>query len=179
MQDEMSKPEISESTRTGPESSIAVRRILVPVDASPCCLEATKTAASLASALEASITVLHAYHPMLELGSALAGATISTASGEMTLIDHMRREAQKTVDEHVERLREMGVAATGRLVEGPAKAMIVSSIEEGDFDLVVMGTHGRTGLAHLLMGSVAEWVVRHAPVPVLTVHDTKEPAQVA
>jgi universal stress protein A len=56
---------------------------------------------------------------------------------------------------------------------------IVEHAKDGHFDLVVMGTHGRTGLAHLLMGSVAEAVARRAPCPVLTVRQTPRPAEQA
>jgi nucleotide-binding universal stress UspA family protein len=54
-------------------------------------------------------------------------------------------------------------------VNGAPYATILSQAKEGRFDLIAMGTHGRTGVAHLLLGSVAERVVRTAPCPVLTV----------
>jgi nucleotide-binding universal stress UspA family protein len=70
-------------------------------------------------------------------------------------------------------LAKTGLAAGVRVVqetrEGPPFLEIVRYAQEGDIDLIVMGTHGRTGLAHALMGSVAEKVVRKAPCPVLTV----------
>src|SRR5581483_1290228 len=54
--------------------------------------------------------------------------------------------------------------------EGSPRPMIVDAASEFDCQMIVMGTHGRSGLAHLLLGSVAEYVVRHSPIPVLTVH---------
>lgn len=58
---------------------------------------------------------------------------------------------------------------TSQVLLGPPYATILAAIEEGNYDLVVMGTHGRTGLAHFLLGSVTERVLRHSKVPVLTV----------
>src|SRR5205807_1249456 len=62
-----------------------------------------------------------------------------------------------------------GVAAERRLAEGDAAGVVLHFARELPADLVVMGTHGRTGLGRVLMGSVAEQVVRQAPCPVLTV----------
>jgi nucleotide-binding universal stress UspA family protein len=68
-----------------------------------------------------------------------------------------------------ERVRVPGVEIHLAMAEGPAKQVIPRIARESGFDLVVMGTHGRTGLAHVLLGSVAEAVVRAAPCPVVTV----------
>jgi nucleotide-binding universal stress UspA family protein len=65
-------------------------------------------------------------------------------------------------------------AVTCELLPGAPYATILTVAEQGKFDLVVMGTHGRTGHTHALLGSVAEKVVRHAPCPVLTVRAPRE-----
>ena len=63
--------------------------------------------------------------------------------------------------------------ATNVVVGRPPASMIVERAKSGGFDLIVMGTHGRSGLSHALMGSVAERVVRTASCPVMTVRDTR------
>ena len=64
----------------------------------------------------------------------------------------------------------LGVTAETSVMTGRPAHAIVEHAKEGGFDLIVMGTHGRTGLSHVVMGSVAERIVRKAPCPVLTVH---------
>ena len=59
---------------------------------------------------------------------------------------------------------------TAAIVTGEVSSRILQIAEDGDFDLIVMGTRGRTGLGHLLVGSTAEWTLRHAHCPVLTTH---------
>jgi nucleotide-binding universal stress UspA family protein len=87
-----------------------------------------------------------------------------------SLADHAEKEAKSAMTRFVE---EANLASTPRttweVVHGTPLDAIVSRQATGGFDLVVMGTHGRTGLSHLLLGSVAEGVVRRAACPVLTV----------
>jgi nucleotide-binding universal stress UspA family protein len=61
---------------------------------------------------------------------------------------------------------------TSQVVNGAPYATILAMAKEGNFDLIAMGTHGRTGVAHLVLGSVAERIVRHSPCAVLTVRGT-------
>jgi nucleotide-binding universal stress UspA family protein len=62
-----------------------------------------------------------------------------------------------------------GVPSTNRLVSGEPASALLTELKKGEHDLVVLSTHGRTGIAHLLLGSIAEKLVRLSPVPVLTV----------
>jgi nucleotide-binding universal stress UspA family protein len=71
-----------------------------------------------------------------------------------------------------------GTHPTTEVIFGRAVQTIADYAANGDYDLIVMGTHGRSGMAHLLMGSVAESVVRTAPCPVMTVRDVAEPITV-
>ena len=71
---------------------------------------------------------------------------------------------------------EAGLGHETALLSGPTAPAIVEYATNRAFDLIVMGTHGRTGVAHLLLGSVAEQVVRTAPCPVLTVREQRAPA---
>ncbi|HEX7451251.1 MAG TPA: universal stress protein, partial [Polyangiaceae bacterium] len=62
-----------------------------------------------------------------------------------------------------------GVPSTSRLLSGDPASSLVAELKKGEHELVVLSTHGRTGVAHLLLGSIAEKLVRLSPVPVLTV----------
>lgn len=80
-----------------------------------------------------------------------------------------RAEAERAVAGKVERLKEMGVAAEGRVIEGRPDEAIVKAAEDAGADLIVMGSHGRTGLTKILLGSVAERVIGQTTAPVLVV----------
>jgi nucleotide-binding universal stress UspA family protein len=80
-----------------------------------------------------------------------------------------RAEAEKAVNAKVERLQAMGVTVEGKLVEGRPDEAIVKAAEDVGADLIIMGSHGRTGLVKVLLGSVAERVIGQAHCPVLVV----------
>ena len=91
-----------------------------------------------------------------------------------TLSHTAHTHAEKQMNDFASEVRQAGLSiADVRLESGDAARMIVDVADTGGFDLIVMGTHGRTGLGHLLMGSVAEKVIRRAHVPVLTVPSPK------
>lgn len=148
-----------------------IRKILVPVDFSACSDEAIVYAGFLASKLAASVEVVHAWHPPYDLGPFLGQLAITDpdTGQERSLSEFVEQQAREALDRTIAELTERGLTVTGRLVEGSPKRAIVHCVEDGDYDLVVLGTHGRTGLAHVLMGSVAEWILRHVTVPVVTV----------
>lgn len=146
-----------------------VTSILVPVDRSLCAEAAADRAVQLAEIFGAKLTLLHAWEPLYELGAVMGAATITTVDGEVPLVKHIADEAKKTLDDHKSRLGAHSVKVAAKLVEGAPKEAIRNALASGDFDLVVMGTHGRTGLSHMMMGSIAEWVVRQASVPVMTI----------
>ncbi len=146
-----------------------VTHILVPVDDSKTAERAVDRAAELAAAFAAKITLLHAWEPLYAFGPIVGGAMITTETGNMPLAQHVSESAKRTLDHQHGRLKSLPLSVVPRLVEGSAKVAIRDALEEGTFDLVVMGTHGRTGLARMALGSVAEWVVRHSKIPVMTV----------
>ncbi|MXV62536.1 universal stress protein [Natronorubrum sp. JWXQ-INN-674] len=80
-------------------------------------------------------------------------------------------EAVQAVEEAERAVSQEGIETTTTVRHGVAQEEIVDVAETNAIDLIVMGTHGRTGLDHLVVGSVAEEVVRNAPVPVVTVRD--------
>lgn len=90
--------------------------------------------------------------------------------GAMTRIgEEQRMAAQKELDKLVNRMREAGLKARSLLKVGSPFVEIIHAAQGDGADLIVMGTHGRTGIAHMLMGSVAERVVQKAHCPVLTI----------
>jgi nucleotide-binding universal stress UspA family protein len=149
------------------------RRILVPVDRSEFAEAAVDCAVAIAELFDIPITLMHAWEPLYELGVVMGAAKIDTPEGRVPLAEHIADEAKKTLQDHVERLDDGKVKVAARLVEGPPKQAILDTLAGDEFDLVVMGTHGRTGFAHALMGSITEAIVRASPIPVMTVHATE------
>jgi universal stress protein A len=155
----------SEAYRAG---KMGFMKILIPTDFSPCAEKAMQYGATLAVRLQASILLLHAYVvPMYP-----------TPEDEMmgpdrnSLLERTKDEVLKNLDVSRQRLVQPGLTVETRAAQGmPAEAIVAVAREEG-CEMIVMGTHGRTGLLHLVLGSVAEQVVRSAPCPVLTVRSS-------
>lgn len=142
----------------------AVRRILVPVDFSECSFDALDYACYLAKRLGAAVDVLHVRDPE----SWDDGDPVSGAYG-----DH---EPDEALHDAMLRLERDGVKGGAMVETGPAEKAIVRVAIAWRHDLIVMGTHGRTGLSHLLLGSVAEEVMRRAPCPLVTVRASSRAA---
>jgi universal stress protein A len=139
------------------------RRILVPHDFSDHATRALRLAAELAAKHRGQLTVLHAITPFSPV-SAFPAAEEMAWIPPADLITEERRRLEALVKKMLARRR--GVRAAVRVVIGDPFQRIVDAARNAD--LIVMATAGRTGLSHLLIGSVAEKVVRHSPVPVLT-----------
>jgi len=139
------------------------RRILVPHDFSTSATRALEVATRLARAHRGRLVVLHVigpFHPMTALPAETAAAV-----PEADLIATERRRLERVVGRTVG--RRNGPPVECRVVIGDPFRRIADAARGADS--IVMATAGRTGLAHVLIGSVAEKVVRHASVPVLTV----------
>jgi nucleotide-binding universal stress UspA family protein len=139
-------------------------KIIFPTDFSEASNHALRWATSLARDSGAALVIVHVEEPPMAYGG-----------GEMyyPIAEPNRDELHKTLaDVHP---TDPMVPSVHRLLSGEPADAIVKIAESEGADLIVMGTHGRTGLTRLLMGSVAEAVVRKAPCPVLTV---KQPAAV-
>lgn len=131
-------------------------RILVPLDGSPASLAALDHALSLAEREDARVELLHVDAP----------DTIAAPAPDA------RREFERSFDEAFSIARDrVGDRASRRVVSGDPVRKIVETARDGHYNLIVMGTHGRVGRLHALLGSVAEGVVRNAPCPVLTVRE--------
>jgi nucleotide-binding universal stress UspA family protein len=137
-------------------------RILVPTDGSSETERAVEHAAQLAAAHGAEL------HGVYVVNSAtFAGLPMETSWEGVG--DVLREEGETALDRVEAIAAEHGVPVTTNLLEGSPSRRIVEYAETEDCDLVVMGTHGRGGIDRLLLGSVAEGVVRASSVPVLTV----------
>jgi nucleotide-binding universal stress UspA family protein len=139
----------------------SVRRILVPVDFSTPSGHALRFAYSLASALRASIEVLHVMDPS---DTMLDRAADRPSGGDPAAARDLLRD-------FVAAVASGSVPITQRIEHGEPHDRIVSLGRDEGFDLIVMGTLGRTGRPLALVGSVAESVVRTSPRPVLTVRE--------
>ena len=146
-----------------------VKKILAPVDFSDVSNQSLKAAASLAEQLGAKMVVLHAVEPVYFAGT-MFGPEINVPQ----LVEEQRRAAASAMQDMIAGLRRKGIDATGFVETGTPYDVILRTAEEKKCDLVVMGTHGRSGFSHLLLGSVAEKVVRYAKCPVLTVRGAEK-----
>lgn len=140
-------------------------KILVPTDFSKHSIEAVQVAAALSKLCAAPLTIMTVYQPLI-LPMVPEGAVFPTP--EAMAADYQRTREQ--LEAAVAQATGAGAPSVDSLLaDGAPFAQIVACAREGAFDLIVMGTHGRTGLKHALLGSVAEKVVRKAPCAVLTV----------
>jgi universal stress protein A len=139
------------------------RKILCAIDFSEASRAAMREAAELAAKFGASLTLVHVGQlpGLLGFPDSIPDERFmpSRRAKEQQLVDEWKREAQQRSEQVVHALTPEGVAWDG----------IVTCAREGNFDLIVVGSHGRSGLQHVLLGSVAEKVVRHAPCPVFVV----------
>ena len=143
-----------------PEDVSMYRDILLATDGSDGAQRATEHALELATRLDATLHVVSV---------AEEGPHSSSKRDEMRADEE--GEAARAVEE-VERIaRDEGIDVTTSVLEGVPQEEIVAFAETNPVDMIVVGTVGRTGLDHLVLGSVAEEVVRNAPVPVVTVRD--------
>ena len=141
-------------------------RILVPTDFSEPSDAALDYARALARTFGASLRVLHVVESSLPAGPLGSEIYVADAAGLYTA---HASESESKLAELVTPADRAGFNATTDVIPGSGAETIVSYAQAHGVDLIVMGTHGRTGLPHLFMGSVAEHVVRTAHCPVLTV----------
>jgi nucleotide-binding universal stress UspA family protein len=146
-------------------------KILHPTDFSECAAHAQATAVDLARKLDAEIVLLQVL-----VETPLYGETILNMPKVQSVYDAQRKWAEATLEARIGDLRQRGMKASWRVQVGVPFQEIVRIAKEERADMIVMGTHGRTGLNRALLGSVAERVVRLAPCPVLTVRQAKSEA---
>ena len=143
-----------------------ITRILVPTDFSVYSDTAIHYAANLAGHFRASLELIHVVEDPFLSGAWSAEAFIAGADG---ILEEVKESAKIRLASVAAALAARGVVAEVKVITGTPSAGIVEHARDGRFDLIVMGTHGRTGLSHVVLGSVAERVQRTAPCAVLTV----------
>jgi len=154
-----------------------IEKILVPVDFSRHSLKALAYAVDFAEPFGAEITVLHVVEPIAYATPADLYAGMATQLGN--LLAEQRRSARQQLDELAAKYAKRKVSLQIHLRDGVAYREIVDAAKQSGSDLIIQATHGRTGLAHVLLGSVAERVVRTAECAVLTIRTTgKAPRKV-
>jgi universal stress protein A len=154
---------------------MSLRKILVPTDLSACSTRALAEAQLFAAAFGASIDLMYVW----SAPTVVAPEAVITGVGvnEQPLLAWIRNNASEQLGRFEAAAQQAGIAVRSSICEsGDPATAIVERAASGGYDLLVLGTHGRTGLSHLLVGSVAEKVMRRAPCPVLTVRDTAIPA---
>ncbi|MDK2126099.1 universal stress protein [Parachitinimonas caeni] len=140
------------------------QRILVPVDDSHTSRQSLGEAVRFCQEQHATIRLVH----VIDLAQFSWGGAEFVDVGELQT--SLRQSGQKILDAAAAIVRESGIEPDMGLLEiwgGQTSQAIIDEAKLWRADIIVMGTHGWTGLDHLLLGSVAEGVVRHAPVPVL------------
>jgi nucleotide-binding universal stress UspA family protein len=139
------------------------KSILVPIDLSDTTSRVVEFARDFAESLGANLTLLHVWQP--PPFAQAESLEVVVGPDRISLAEHVRKETEAKLDAILP--GEPNVAR--RVLIGDVAESIVASIEKGRYDWLVMGTHGRSGLAHLTLGSIAEKVLRHSRAPVLTV----------
>jgi nucleotide-binding universal stress UspA family protein len=144
------------------------KKVLVPHDFSTCAAHALGLAADLARIHQASLVVLH----VSPLPANVSPDALITPPGERTPVrvgEYVVRGAERELDRVAEPLLRDGLTVETLAVTGDVATEIVAASQTNGADVIVMGTHGREGLSHSMLGSVAERVIRRSPLPVVTV----------
>lgn len=141
-----------------------LKRILIATDGSDYTREAVLRGLSLAKVFKAEVTALYVVDQTTFVSFPMDSSIVSVYS-------LLENEGKRAIDEVVEEGRALGINVTPMIVEGSPTKKIVELA--ANFDLVVMGTLGRSALSKLFMGSVAERVTRYAPCPVLVVRSKR------
>ncbi len=145
------------------------RRIMHPTDFSPASRAAFDKAIAMAKADRAELTVVHVLSPVMPV----PGDGYISPKVYDEIAASSKAWAQKELDRRVKKAKGAGVRARALLLDGVPHEQIIRAAKSRRADLLVLGTHGRSGLAKLFIGSVAGRVVSGAPCPVLTVRGKK------
>ncbi len=144
--------------------TLSIKKILVPTDFSEFSQYAANYAVELACQFDAEITLLYVLQDAVALFPE-PGVSFPAPGNYL-------QELQESSENSLQRLKEnypTELTIHTELRNGPPFVEILRCAREGEYDMIIIGTHGRSGLAHVLLGSVAEKVVRKASCPVLTV----------
>ncbi len=145
--------------------TIGLHRILVPIDFSACSKKALAYARPFAAQFHAEIVLLHVSALNYMVAEGFGGIDIPT------LREDLIKEAEGQLGDILKELETPGITASLLVREGRAATEIVDVAKDENIDLIVMSTHGYSNIKHVLLGSVTENVVRHAPCPTLVVRE--------
>jgi len=153
------------TVRAGAQITPHIARVLVPVDFNDCSIEALEYAVQVAKQFRAAVVVLHVVEP------ASYGLDFTLAAkGDAK---KLKEAVTACLEKYTRAIKSQKIAAEPIVHSGTPGESILAVAATKSADLIVLGTHGRKGFTHLVSGSVAEAVVRHAPCPVLTVKSPK------
>ena len=138
-----------------------IKRILAPTDMSELSQAGVRYALDLARRVGAEVTVYHVLSTDELMGHDLGGPLSH-------ILEKYEQSLRKFLDEHFSDILPL-VEVRTKVEIGAPDDNIAQEAEKGGMDMIVLSTHGRTGLSHILVGSVTERVVRHAPCPVLSI----------
>lgn len=146
---------------------LKIQKIVCPVDFSNCSNQALKHAQEFAKQFGAELSIVHAYEDPAAYASPLPMSGYVGPGAE--LLTELRKQLEIRLEQSRKEVAAAGVKVRAELLEGAAYRVVLDWAKEYGADLIVIGTHGHTGLAHALLGSVTERVVRMADCPVLTI----------
>jgi nucleotide-binding universal stress UspA family protein len=161
----METPQIT-PTQAPPAKAVTLQPIVFATDFSPASKGALAKAIELARKEGAELIVAHVYEPPASLSHSGVADDLIEAEIESTI----RRDVEKQMEPVLVTARAAGVRVRGEILSGHTAKRLADLADRNGAAMVVIGTHGRTGLKKLVMGSVASQVVATAPCPVLTVH---------
>lgn len=145
------------------DMNVGIRHILAPTDFSACSKQAVDYAFALARQFGAKLSLLHVIEP-----PDLTGVGTIPPDLAKKLLVNQERDAHRELSTLLPEAEAAQVDVAHHVIIGTPYRKILAIAAAEHVDLIVMGTHGRTGLSHLVLGSVAERIVRLAPCPVLT-----------
>ncbi|MFZ5863827.1 MAG: universal stress protein [Nitrospirota bacterium] len=145
-----------------------IQRILVAADFSACSRAAVDYAVAFAERVGAEVEIVHVFERPVYFDVGVSHSLQLQHNVEQW-IGEMRQEATRQLDALAREIRSRIPGARATMREGTAVDEILKAAQGSSADLIIIGTHGRTGLPHVLLGSVAERVVRGAACPVLTI----------
>jgi len=151
---------------------IRIERILCPTDFSDLAAQANGYACALARAFGAEIHVLHVVDEAYQYWMAMGPNSLPVGPSAEEILAGAQQQMQRW---RTERFADCGQPIRTEVQVGRPFVEIIRYAREQKIDLLVMGTHGRSGLSHILLGSVTEKVVRKSPCPVLTVRAPGHP----
>ncbi len=142
--------------------------LLVPVDFSDCTYGLVEQAGTLAGRLGVGVTLLHVITPPTDAGELMLPEGVSG-------LDLLLQESERLLEQFASPLRERQLAVQIITRQGTPEQVILDACDEVSPLMIMMGTHGRKGVVRMLLGSVAESVIRRAEVPVVTVRTKHQP----